>query len=112
MREVDHAVEDIERDLNRINDTMADDKKMKEIEDELRRATEDMEKDMCMNCDESKGEHVEVKRMSLATKSAKAPESNFASSFGYGAAAGAAFGAAALYLFNNKSKTTDGFERI
>ncbi len=51
-------------------------------------------------------------KMSLASKSAKAPESTFASSFGYGAAAGAALGAAAVYLSNKKSKTTDDFERV
>ncbi len=39
-------------------------------------------------------------------------ESTFASSFGYGAAAGAALGAVVIYVAGNKSKTDDGFGAV
>lgn len=45
-------------------------------------------------------------------KGASQQESTFASSFGYGAAAGAALGAVVCYVASNKSKTTDSFERV
>jgi len=45
-------------------------------------------------------------------KGASQQESTFASSFGYGAAAGVAIGAVVVYVANNKSKTADGFDRV
>jgi len=45
-------------------------------------------------------------------KGASQQESTFASSFGYGAAAGVALGAVVVYVANNKSKTADGFDRV
>ena len=50
--------------------------------------------------------------MLASKKGASEQESTFASSFGYGAAAGVAIGAVVVYVANNKSKTADGFERV
>ena len=104
-RQVERAIEEeresLERSIKYLNGELTDEKKWDEKMNEMT----DGQWDECKDCDMAK--------MSLASKSAKTQESSFASSFGYGAAAGAAMGAVGIYLFNNKSKTaTDAFERI
>lgn len=67
----------------------------------------------CCNRDKCWIENGKDKAVMLASKKgASEQESTFASSFGYGAAAGVAIGAVVVYVANNKSKTADGFERV
>ncbi len=105
-------IENLVDDMRRMNDTVRNETAWNEtIADMTEGGSEECyvnEKGQKECCNE-KGCYI----TSLSSKKeASQQESTFASSFGYGAAAGVALGAVVIYAANNKSKTADGFDRV
>ncbi len=106
-------IENLVEDMRRMNDTVRNETAWNEtIADMTAGGSEECyvnEKGQKECCDAT-GKCWET--MLSSKKGASQQESTFASSFGYGAAAGVALGAVVIYAANNKSKTADGFDRV